>query len=169
MSEQWAIAIVGIVFTILQGLVGVLALLVWRQNNQAHRHLTNAVKDAAEASIVATTAVTNALTEEAKTRRMELDAMRQSLEREAERRNADAAEFRKTLEAERETRHQFHREQEARLWALNSDLKENYELRRDAMRLYGTLTQNQNKNQRELLERIDTLPCHAPACPGEKK
>ena len=57
----------------------------------------------------------------------------------------------------------------ARLWALNSDLKENYELRRDAMRLYGTLTQNQNKNQRELLERIDTLPCHAPACPGEKK
>lgn len=71
------------------------------------------------------------------------------------------------IEAEREARHQFHRELDGRVWGLNADLKENYELRRDSMRQYGTLVQAINHNQQQILDRIDSLPCKTAACGKE--
>lgn len=85
----------------------------------------------------------------------------------------------RVVEAEREARHQLHNDLSRelaetnrtlgdRVWGVNADLKENYQTRREGLRLYGNLAQKLDANQRELLDKLDGLPCKEASCPGEK-
>jgi membrane protein implicated in regulation of membrane protease activity len=71
------------------------------------------------------------------------------------------------VEAEREARHQFHGQLGDRVWQVNSDLKENYQPRREGLRLFGSLAQTIEQQHREIMARLDGLPCRLPKCPGD--
>ena len=70
------------------------------------------------------------------------------------------------VEAEREARHQFLSQLGDRVWAVQSDLKENYPTRRETMRQFGTLCQKLDRHHADLSGKIEALPCRTPACPG---
>jgi hypothetical protein len=63
------------------------------------------------------------------------------------------------MQAERDARHQSFHGAEDRVWGLNTDLKENYQTRREGLRLFGTLSQKLDAQHRELIEAINRLPC----------
>jgi uncharacterized membrane protein len=69
------------------------------------------------------------------------------------------------ISAEREARHEFHDKLDTRVWTVNEDLKENYPKRVELMRLFGSLSQKQDRQHREEMDAIAALPCRAPSCP----
>lgn len=69
------------------------------------------------------------------------------------------------ISAEREARHDTFKDLNDRVWSLNTDLKENYQTRREGMREYGTLAQTLNAHHKEVMDKIDALPCKAASCP----
>lgn len=71
--------------------------------------------------------------------------------------------------AEREARHSSHKGVDDKTWQINTDLKENYAPRREVMRLFGSLAQRLDQQHRDVIERLDGLPCKRPACPGVEK
>jgi hypothetical protein len=75
------------------------------------------------------------------------------------------------IAAEREARHASHKSVDDRVWALNGELKESYQPRREGMRLYGSLAQKMDRQHTELMDKIEALPCvrPQPACPGVHK
>ena len=58
---------------------------------------------------------------------------------------------------------------EERIWELQNDLKANYSPRVEVGKLFGNLVQKVDRNQKEILTKIDNLPCLEAKCPSEKK
>jgi len=72
-----------------------------------------------------------------------------------------------SVAAEREDRHQSLSDISNRLWSVNADVKENYQTRREGMRLYGSLIRNLNAMGDRLEAKLDALPCMEAKCPGD--
>lgn len=82
----------------------------------------------------------------------------------------DAARVDKLLEAiaaERDSRHEGDHAVDTRVWQLHSELPERYQTRHEGMRLYGALSRKTDAHHRELMDRLDGLPCRQAQGPTE--
>lgn len=74
-----------------------------------------------------------------------------------------------TVEAEREARHQLASSTSDRDWQINADLKENYQTRREGLRLYGSLVQKLDQMHHDIRADLRELPCNTPRCPNNEE
>ncbi|MBN1943712.1 MAG: hypothetical protein JW849_10510 [Phycisphaerae bacterium] len=78
------------------------------------------------------------------------------------------AQLGRSLSDERDARHADMKEQADRLWQFSGEVRESYLKRHEGLRLFGSIARRVEKGTRELMDRIENLPCTQTHCPSQE-